>query len=80
MDAVVESGRNPASKHHRFSLTVESVCGDSNEQADAGGPGDRTCLVRPNYEARKRDREKLNFPVCSVDCESDWQPPHTLPG
>ena len=44
MDAVAESGRNPASKHE-MQLSVE------NEQADAGLEG-RTCLTRPNSKAR----------------------------
>ena len=46
MDAAAEIGRNPASKHHRFSLmSVE------NEQADAGRDG-RTRLERSNSQAR----------------------------
>ena len=42
----MESGRNPVSKHQiQPDLSVE------NEQADVGRGG-RTCLVRPNSQAR----------------------------
>ena len=44
LDAVAESGRNPASKHQ-----IQPECG--NEQADAGRD-DRTCLARPDSQAR----------------------------
>ena len=44
-DAAAESGMNPVSKHHIFSLSVE------NEEADTRRDG-RTCLVTPNSQTR----------------------------
>ena len=44
MDAAVESGTNPVSKHQ-----IQPEYGD--EQADAGRDG-RTRLARPNFQAR----------------------------
>ena len=45
IDAAAKIGRNPVSKHHRFSLSVE------NEQADKGRDS-RTRLARPISQAR----------------------------
>ena len=64
MDAVAESRRNPASKHH-----IQPEYGD--EQADAGRDY-RTRLARPDIR-RERGQGKINFP-CSADDEHDWQP------
>ena len=66
MDAVVESGGNPVSKHQ-----IQPEYGD--EQADAGRDG-RICRARPNSQARTGtggkkqktlswDRENCTFPV-----------------
>ena len=62
MDAVAESGRNPASKHQ-----IQPEYGD--ERAGAGRDG-RPCLARPNFQARTGTR-KVHFP-CSADHEKDW--------
>ena len=54
MDAAVELGRNPVSKHQ-----IQHECGD--EQADAGRDC-RTRLARPNSQARTNaDRGTLHF-------------------
>ena len=65
MGATAEIGRNPVSKHHRFSLSVE------NEQNDAERDG-RTRLARPNSQART-GQGNMYIP-CSADHEQDWQP------
>ena len=52
----------------RFSLSVE------NERADAGW-NSRTCLARPNSQARAETEKMIFFPVCPADHEKqDWQP------
>ena len=64
VDAVAaESGRNPpVSKYQSM----------ENEWGDAGRDS-RTCLERPNSQARTgTDREKYIFP-CSADHKHDWQ-------
>ena len=67
MDAAVELGRNPVSKHQ-----IQPKYGD--EQADAGRDC-RTRLARPNSQARMRT-EKYNFSLFpwSIDHQQDWQP------
>ena len=65
MDTVAENGGNPPSVTTRFNLGVE------NEQADAGRDG-RTCLVRPNSQARTGTGE-THFP-CPADHGQGWQP------
>ena len=52
--AVAEIGRNPV--RHKFSASVE------NEQAGATWDG-RTCLVKPNSQARRGKRKSAFFPV-----------------
>ena len=64
MGAAAELGRNPVSKHQ-----IRPEYGD--EQANAG----RDCrnrLARPNFQARTRTGEYMNFP-CSAEHEQDWQ-------
>ena len=56
MDASAESGRNPVSKHQ-----IQPEYGD--EQADAGRDC-RTCLARPNSQART-GTEKSSFSLVS---------------
>ena len=63
MDAAVELGRNPVSKHQ-----IQPECGD--EQADAGRDC-RTRLARPNFR-RERGQGNIHFP-CLADREQDWQ-------
>ena len=58
MDAVAQLGRNLGSKDQ-----IQSEYGD--EQADAGRDC-RTCLARPNSQARTRTGK--------ADDEQDWQP------
>ena len=65
MDAAVELGGNPVSKHQ----IQPEYYGD--EQADAGRDG-WTRLTRPNSQARTGTGEYY-FP-CSADHEQDWQP------
>ena len=55
--SVAESGRNP-SLTTKFSLSVEN-----DDQADAGWNG-RTCLARPNSQARTGTR-KYSFSLLS---------------
>ena len=50
MDAVAESGRNPVSKHQ-----IQPEYGD--ERVEAGCDG-RTCLARPNFQARTETGKK----------------------
>ena len=57
VDAVVESGRNPVSKHQ-----IQPECGVENEQAHAGRDG-RTCLTRLNSLARTGTGRKDIFPI-----------------
>ena len=63
MDTAAELGRSPVSKYW-----IQPEYGD--EQADAGRDC-RTCLARPNSQARTRTR-KHPFP-CSADHVQDWQ-------
>ena len=56
MDAAAELGRNPVSKHQ-----IQPEYG--NEQADAGRDC-RTCLARPNSQARTRTG-KYSFSLSS---------------
>ena len=63
MGAVVESGKESVRKNI-FSLGVE------NKGADAGRNG-RTCLARPNSQARTGTGENNNVP-CSADHEQGW--------
>ena len=64
MDAVAESGRNPASKHQ-----IEAECGESGLTLDG----------RPNpshvtkFSGANGEREQFIFP-CLADHEQDWQP------
>ena len=69
MDAAVESGRNPVSKHQpiRFSLSVK------NERADGERDG-RTRLAAPNSQARTGIEEGRIHVSFSADHEQDWQP------
>ena len=63
MDAVVEIGRNPVSKHN---IQPE----DGNEQADAGRAAEP--ISRDQILRRERGQGKHNFP-CSADYEHDRQ-------
>ena len=63
MDAAVELGRNPVSKHQ-----IQHECGD--EQADAGRDC-RTRLARPNkFSGTNADREIFIFPVQLTTCRT----------
>ena len=55
MDAAAEIGRNPVSKHQ-----VQPEYGDERVEA---GRDCRTCLARPNYQARTGTGKYLCFPV-----------------
>ena len=51
MDAAAESGRNLVSKHK-----YQPECGERDEQTDAERDG-RTCLAKPNSQARTGTRK-----------------------
>ena len=67
MDANAEGKRNERNpcENTRFSLGVE------NDRADTGRD-DRTCLARPNSQARTGVEK--NYLLCSADHEHDWRP------
>ena len=65
MDAAAGLGRNPVSKHPRFSLSMEMSRLTRDGTAE---PVSRDQILR-----RERGQIKINFP-CSVDHEQGWQP------
>ena len=65
MDATVELGRNPASKHH-----IQPEYGD--EQADARD-GTAEPVSRDQILRHARGQGNIQFP-CLTDHEQDWQP------
>ena len=65
MDATAELGRNPVSKHHRFSLSM----GMSRLTRD----GTAEPVSRDHILRHARGQGNINFP-CSADHEQDWQP------
>ena len=66
VDAVAESGKNPASNHQ-----IQPECGQ-NERADAGWEG-RTCLATSNSQARTGTGKNI-FPFSSDHEQQNWQP------
>ena len=65
MNAVVESGKNPVSKHQ-----IQPECG---EWTGRRGTGRRTVSCETQFSCANGDREIFIFP-CSADDEQDWQP------
>ena len=68
MDAVVESGRNPVSKHQ----TQPEL---DNDQADAGQDGRTKPVSRETkFSGANEDREMFISPCSADHHEQDWQP------
>ena len=65
MDAAAETGRNPLSKHTRFSMSMKMSRLTRNGTA---GPVSRDQILR-----REEGQGNIHFP-CSADHEQDWQP------
>ena len=65
MDAAAETGRNPVSKQHIFSLSMEMSRLTRDRTAE---PVSRDQILR-----RERRQGNINFP-CSANHEQDWQP------
>ena len=65
MDATAELGRNPVSKHRRFSLSMEMSRLTRDGTAE---PVSRDQILR-----HARGQGNVHFP-CSADHEQDWQP------
>ena len=65
MDAAAEIGRNPISKHRRFSLSMDM----SRLMRD----GTAEPVSREQILRRERGQEYIHFP-CLADHVQDWQP------